>query len=171
MMECSLWRYQSYLASHARSFITPPFLNSTRPTPTCAPISHPTRPSLFHQQTPRLHSAEAQPSLFHTLSVLSFFPFPAQRTPPPPENSSCQTIKCFFFWTCTAHCKYLSYNVYHMSQLLVFFYTPINCEVHGKRMVSFSERSPQCLVHGRCQRALSARKKEQTDEGRMNACV
>lgn len=54
---------------------------------------------------------------------------------------------------------------------LCFFYTPINCEVHGKRMVSFSERSPQRLVHGRCQRALSERMKEQTDEGRMNACV
>lgn len=121
MMECSLWRYQSYLASHAWSFITPPFLNSTRPTPTCTPILYPTRPSLFHQQTPCLHSLRLSPlcstrclfspsSLFlHSKHLLIL------------KNPSCQTIQCFFFWTCTAHCKYLSYNVYHMSQLLVFF--------------------------------------------------
>lgn len=45
-----------------------------------------------------------------------------------------QTMKCcrwlfFFFFsfrTCTAHCNYLSYDIYHMSQLPECFYTPVD---------------------------------------------
>lgn len=171
MMECSLWRYQSYLASHAWSFITPPFLNSTRPTPTCAPILYPTRPSLFHQQTPCLHSLRLSP-LCSTRVCSLLLPFSCTAN----TSSSWKIPVARQFNVFSSGLAQLSVSTSHIRFItchncLCFFNTPTNCEVHGKRMVSFSERSPQCLVHGRCQRALSERMKEQTDEGRMNACV
>ena len=61
-----------------------------------------------------------------------------------------------------------------LSQLPVRFCTPINCEAHGRRRVSFSEtppRPPRRLVHNRCQRASFERTKKQTDEEGMNKCT